>query len=425
MTLRIGCIADDFTGGTDVAAAFRRAGLRTALVFGTPDATTALPADCDAAVVALKSRSIPADEAIADSLAAQRWLWAEGAAQVYFKYCSTFDSTPDGNIGPVTDALMDAAGAAVTLHCPASPPNGRTVYQGHLFVHDQLLSDSPLRHHPLNPMTDAALVRLLSAQTPHQVALIDWTTVRQGVEAVRDALVTHQQAGVQHVIADALTDEDLAVIGAATLELPVVGGAAGLAEGLGHAYPAAGPAAVGPLPRNGRAAVLAGSCSARTLEQIAQFYAAGLPSLHLDVLAAATGRDVTAETLAWYDEQNPALPVLIYASASPEELAAVQAQLGVAEAAAQVEDLLGTLAAHLVERGVRRLLVAGGETSGAVTTALGIRAVLVGEEADPGVPWTYADTPSGDLALMLKSGNFGAPDLFTRALHTPAAQEPK
>ncbi|MEW2572074.1 3-oxo-tetronate kinase [Streptomyces sp. NPDC047070] len=416
MTLRIGCIADDFTGGTDVAAAFRRAGLRTALVFGVPDDTTVLPADCDAAVVALKSRSTPADEAVGDSLAAQRWLWAKGAAQVYFKYCSTFDSTAKGNIGPVTDALMNAAGAAVTLHCPASPPNGRTVYRGHLFVHDQLLSDSPLRHHPLNPMTDPVLVRLLAAQTPHQVALIDWPTVRQGVEAVRDALVAHRQAGVRHVVADALTDDDLAVLGAAALELPVVAGAAGLAEGLGHAYPAAATAAPEPLPRGGRAAVLAGSCSARTLEQIAQFYAADLPSLHLDVLAAATGRDVTGEALAWYDAQDGDRPVLIYASASPEELAAVQAQLGVAEAAAQVEELLGTLASHLVDRGVRRLLVAGGETSGAVTTALGVRAVLVGEEADPGVPWTYASTARGDLALMLKSGNFGGPDLFTRAL---------
>ncbi|WP_320775450.1 3-oxo-tetronate kinase [Streptomyces sp. CRN 30] len=416
MTLRIGCTADDFTGGTDVAAAFRRAGLRTALVFGAPDDTTVLPADCDAAVVALKSRSVPAEEAVADTLAAQRWLWTKGAAQIYFKYCSTFDSTPHGNIGPVTDALMDSAGATVTLHCPASPPNGRTVYQGHLFVHDQLLSDSPLRHHPLNPMTDSSLPRLLSAQTRHGVGLVGLATVRRGTEAVRDAVLAHERAGVRHVVADALTDDDLAVLGAATLELPVVAGAAGLAEGIGHACPGTAPATAAPRPDRGRAAVLAGSCSARTLEQIARFHAAGLPSLHLDVLAAATGRDVAGEALAWYDAQDPALPVLIYASASPEELAAVQAQLGVAEAAAQVEALLGTLATHLVERGVRRLLVAGGETSGAVTTALGVRAVLVGEEADPGVPWTYATTGHGDLALMLKSGNFGAPDLFVRAL---------
>ncbi|MFC8569766.1 3-oxo-tetronate kinase [Streptomyces sp. NPDC057245] len=424
MTLRIGCTADDFTGGTDVAAAFRRAGLRTALVFGVPDGATALPADCDAAVVALKSRSTPADEAVADSLAAQRWLWSQGAAQVYFKYCSTFDSTAQGNIGPVADALMDAAGAAVTLHCPASPPNGRTVYQGHLFVHDQLLSDSPLRHHPLNPMTDSSLPRLLSAQTRHRVAVIDRPTVRRGADAVREALLAHEQAGVRHVIADALTDEDLAVLGAATLELPVVAGAAGLAEGIGHACPTAGPVTAEPRPSEGRAAVLAGSCSARTLEQTAQFHAAGLPSLNLDVLAAAAGRDVTGEALAWYEAQDPALPVLIHASAAPEELAAVQAQLGVTESAAQVEELLGTLASQLVGRGVRRLLVAGGETSGAVTTALGVRAVLVGEEADPGVPWTYAATEHGDLALMLKSGNFGAPDLFTRALRT-TAEEPK
>ncbi|MFF9035365.1 four-carbon acid sugar kinase family protein [Streptomyces sp. NPDC014892] len=206
MTLRIGCIADDFTGGTDVAAAFRRAGLRTALVFGTPHADTKLSADCDAAVVALKSRSTPADEAVADALAAQRWLWNKGVAQVYFKCCSTFDSTEKGNIGPVADALLDAVGAPITLHCPSSPPNGRTVHQGHLFVHDQLLADSPQRHHPLNPMTDSALVRLLSAQTRHRVALIDWATVRQGPEAVREALLAHRQAGVRHVIADALTE---------------------------------------------------------------------------------------------------------------------------------------------------------------------------------------------------------------------------
>ncbi|KAK1185099.1 four-carbon acid sugar kinase family protein [Streptomyces sp. NBS 14/10] len=423
MTLRIGCVADDFTGGTDVAAAFRRAGLRTALVFGVPGVTTALPPDCDAAVVALKSRSVPADEAVVGSVTAQRRLWAMGAAQIYFKYCSTFDSTAQGNIGPVTDALMHTGGAGATLHCPAFPLGGRTVYQGHLFVHDQLLSDSPLRHHPLNPMTDSALVRLLSAQTPHPVALIDWPTVRRGVDAVRDALTAHQQAGARHIVADALTDDDLAVLGAAALELPVVAGAAGLAEGLGRAYPATGPATSAPVPYQGRAAVLAGSCSARTLEQIARFRAAGLPSRHLDVLAAAAGRDIAGEALDWYDAQDPELPVLIHASASPEELAAVQAELGVAEAAAQAEELLGTLAAHLVERGVRRLLVAGGETSGAVTTALGIRAVLVGEEADPGVPWTYAETEAGELALMLKSGNFGAPDLFTRALDATGKEQ--
>ncbi|OWA19777.1 hypothetical protein B9W68_00970 [Streptomyces sp. CS227] len=412
MTLRIGCIADDFTGGTDVAAAFRRAGLRTALVFGVPGDDAALPGDCDAAVVALKSRSTPAGEAVAESLATQKWLWSQGAAQVYFKYCSTFDSTPAGNIGPVTDALLDAAGAPLTLSCPASPPNGRTVYQGHLFVHDQPLDESPLRHHPLNPMTDASLPRLLSAQTEHRVGLVDWATVRRGVEAVREALLRFERDGVRHVIADALTDEDLAVLGAAALELPVVTGAAGLAEGLGHAYPSAGHAVADtPLP-GGRAAVLAGSCSARTLEQIAHFHSAGLPALHLDVLAAAAGQDVASAALDWYEAQDRDVPVLVYASASPGELAAVQARLGVTEAAAQVEELLGTLAAELVRRGVRKLLVAGGETSGAVTSALGVRAVLVGDEADPGVPWTYTD----GLALMLKSGNFGAPDLFVRAL---------
>ncbi|MEU5363974.1 3-oxo-tetronate kinase [Streptomyces sp. NPDC005925] len=418
MTLHIGCIADDFTGGTDVAAAFRRAGLRTALVFGVPDDTTPLPADCDAAVVALKSRSAPAYLAVADSLATHHWLRSKGAGQTYVKYCSTFDSTPAGNIGPVTDALMDAAGAEVTVHCPASPPNGRTVYQGHLFVHDRLLSESPLRHHPLNPMTDSALVRLLSAQTRHRVAVLDWATVRRGADAVHDAVEARRLEGVRHVIADALTDDDLAVLGRATRRLPVVAGAAGLAEGLGRTRPARGVAA-GRRPPAGRAAVLAGSCSTRTLEQIAHFRAAGRPTLRLDILAAAAGRDIIGEALAWYDAQDPAEPVLIHTSVPPEELTTAQHFLGTAESAAVAESLLGALAVHLTDRGVRRLLVAGGETSGTVTTALGVRTVLVHEEADPGVPWTSATTRTGSLALMLKSGNFGRPDLFTRALETP------
>ncbi|MFB6672115.1 3-oxo-tetronate kinase [Streptomyces sp. NPDC056390] len=415
MPPRLGCIADDFTGGTDVAAALRRAGLRTTLVFGVPDADTELPADCDATVVALKSRSTPAAEAVAESLATQKWLWSQGAVQVFFKYCSTFDSTAEGNIGPVTDALVEAAGARITVICPASPPNGRTVYQGHLFVHDQLLSDSPLRHHPLNPMTDASLRRLLTTQTPHRIGLIDHSTVQRGADAVREVLLALERDGVRHAVADALTDDDLAVIGAASLELPVVTGAAGLAEGLGRAYPTGTGAVDVPVSRTGPAAVLAGSCSARTLEQIDRFSAAGLPAYHLDVRAAAAGQDVAADALAWYEAQDPATPVLLYASASPDDLADVQGELGVAAAGEQVESLLGALASRLVERGVRRLLVAGGETSGAVTTALGIRTVLVADEADPGVPWTYATTPSGHLALMLKSGNFGAPDLFLRA----------
>lgn len=419
MTLRIGCVADDFTGGTDVAAAFRRAGLRTALVFSVPDATTALPADCDAAVIALKSRAAPPACAAADSLAAHHWLRAKGARQTYAKYCSTFDSTPEGNIGPVTDALTDATGAAVTLHCPASPPNGRTVYQGHLFVHDRLLSESPLRHHPLNPMTDPDLVRLLTAQTPHRVALLDWATVRRGADAVRARLDALGRDGVRHVVADALTDDDLAVLGRAARHLPVVAGAAGLAEGLGRTRPPGGTTPDRPLPE-GPAAVLAGSCSARTLEQIAHFRATGLPAHRLDVLAAAAGHDILGEALTWYDTQDPAVPVLIHASAPPGDLATVHARLGAAESAAAAEELLGALAVHLTHRGVRRLLVAGGETSGAVTTALAVRSVLVHDETDPGVPWTSTTTPSGvPLALMLKSGNFGAPDLFTRALHTP------
>ncbi|WP_217567239.1 3-oxo-tetronate kinase [Streptomyces sp. GbtcB7] len=416
MPVRLGCIADDFTGGTDVAAALRRAGLRTALVFGLPEADAALPDDCDAVVVALKSRSTPVKDAVQESLAAQKWLWSQGAAQVYFKYCSTFDSTAEGNIGPVADALLDAGGSRLTVVCPASPANGRTVYQGHLFVHDRLLAESPMRHHPLTPMTDSDLVRLMSAQSKHPVGLIPLPVVRTGPVTVAEALRAHEDQGVRHVIIDAVVEADLETIGAACLELGVVTGAAGLAEGLGRAYPTTGQNTAEPIPHDGRAAILAGSCSARTLEQIAHF-STRHPALRLDPLAAATGQDVIAAALAWYDAQPADAPALLYASAAPDELARTQAQLGTSEGASLVENLLGTLARHLVERGVRRLIVAGGETSGAVTTALGVRAVLVGTEVDPGVPWTRT-TGTDELALMLKSGNFGAPDLFSRALET-------
>ncbi|RMI39832.1 3-oxo-tetronate kinase [Streptomyces triticirhizae] len=414
MTIALGVVADDFTGATDVAAALRRAGVRTALLFGVPDAALPAPEGCAAVVVALKIRGVPAARAVNEATAAARWLRAAGVRRLYWKYCSTFDSTPRGNIGPVADALLAETGQATTLVCPAAPEHGRTVHRGQLLVHGRPLAETPMRHHPLNPMTASDLRRLLAPQTPHPVGLIPLPVVRAGAHAVAEALAERAAAGERHLVADALTPEDLTVLGAAAGERALLTGAAGLAEGLARSLAPAGPAATEEPPRAGPGAVLAGSCSARTLEQIAHF-AARHPAFRIDPRAALAGRDVLGEALAWHATLPPDAIPLLHASAPPAELAAIQRELGAERAAATVEALLAELAVRLVGRGTRRLLVAGGETSGAVTTALRVPAVVVGPEADPGVPWTrtLGDDP---LHLMLKSGNFGAPDLFARAL---------
>ncbi|MFN3297113.1 3-oxo-tetronate kinase, partial [Caldimonas sp.] len=221
----LGVIADDFTGATDVASMLVRAGMRTVQVIGVPDGP---PPKADAVVVALKSRTIPAAQAVADSLAALRWLQAAGAKQFYFKYCSTFDSTPAGNIGPVTEALLEALGSDFTIACPAFPENGRTVFRGHLFVGDQLLSDSGMRHHPLTPMTDANLVKVLQAQSRGRVGLLRYDTVGQGVQAVRERLAQLRAEGVRLAVADAIDNDDLRTLAAACAGLPLITAGSGV-----------------------------------------------------------------------------------------------------------------------------------------------------------------------------------------------------
>ncbi|MFI7130993.1 3-oxo-tetronate kinase [Nonomuraea sp. NPDC050153] len=404
MSPLLGCVADDYTGGTDVAAALRRSGLRTVLIFGTPGPATVLP-DTDAVVVALKTRSIPAGDAVAASLAVQRWLHGQGARRLYFKYCSTFDSTDEGNIGPVADALTRASGALLTVVCPAAPEHGRTVYQGHLFVGDRLLSESPMRHHPLTPMSDPDLVRVLGRQTPHRVALVAHGTVRRGAHAVRAALDTLRAQDVRYAVTDALDDRDLDVIARATADLPVITGAAGLAGAAG-ALTAAGREPGGPavpaLPQ-GPGVVLAGSCSAATLEQVA--LARGrMPSYRL-----RPERDgLVEEALGWLEDRLAAEErVMVYSSAPPEERSPGSAEL--------LEQALAAVAARAAQLGARRIVVAGGETSGAVVNALGVTGAVVGAEAARGVPWLLT-TGHPSLALLLKSGNFGRPDLLVTAL---------
>jgi len=406
----IGCIADDYTGGTDVAAALRRQGLRTVLLFGPPDGAAPLD-DCEAVVVALKTRALDADIAVKSSLAARHWLVSvAGVSTIYFKYCSTFDSTAAGNIGPVTDALLDAAGATSTVVCPSTPEHGRTVYQGHLFVADQLLSESSMRHHPLTPMTDSYLPRLMAAQTAHPVKLVNWQQIRNGPEAIENELHDAAVSGVRHVVLDALDDDDLSAIASAVDGMAVVTGAAGLAGALGRVIRGDDRdhrASEVVLAPPGPVVILAGSCSKVTLGQVA-YARQKFASLRLDPRDVAKPADLIDPALAWLLDHLGDEPVMVYSSAPTEDRGPADARI-----AEQLESTMGTLAKSAVDAGVRRVVVAGGETSGAVVDALGVKSVVVDAEADRGVPW--CSTPHHHISLLLKSGNFGQPDLLVRA----------
>jgi uncharacterized protein YgbK (DUF1537 family) len=419
----LGVIADDFTGATDVASMLVAAGMRTVQTIGVP-ADPAIVKDADAVVVALKSRTIPAAEAVRQSLEALAWLRQAGARQFYFKYCSTFDSTAAGNIGPVADALLDALGADFTIACPAFPENGRTIYQGHLFVGDVLLSDSPMRHHPLTPMTDANLVRVLAGQTARKVGLVPYSTVTQGAPAIRAAFARLRGEGITYAVVDALQNRDLLSIGEACRDLPLLTAGSGVALGLPENFVQAKQlqlrADASYLPAvGGKAAVLAGSCSAATRAQI-EVMARAHRTVAIDPLSGADPAALAHQALAAVAaELDAGRPFLIYSSAAPEQIAEVQRRLGQDRAATLVEDTLALTARELVARGVRRLVVAGGETSGAVVKALGVQALAIGPAIAPGVPWTL--TLGGpQLMLALKSGNFGGPDFFEKALSLAA-----
>jgi uncharacterized protein YgbK (DUF1537 family) len=418
MTPLLGAIADDFTGATDLASMLTRGGMRTILKLDAPRPGEPVPA-AEAVVVALKSRTAPAAEAVADSLASWRWVAEGGARQCYFKYCSTFDSTPRGNIGPVAEALMAATGAAQTVYCPAFPENGRTVYQGKLFVFDRLLSESGMRNHPLTPMTDADLVRVLAAQlTPGaKTGLVPFAVLAEGAEAIRARLDVLAVEGVAHVVVDALTNDHLAALGRAVADMKLVTGGSGLGLALPANFAAERLLAGGPadaLPRiGGNVLLLSGSCSVATNAQVARWQADGGATLRLDPLALADGRQNAATALDWIGRQTA--PALVAATQPPESVRAAQQQLGQARAAALVEDTLAQIAIAARATGIRRFVVAGGETSGAVARALGAGRLAVGPSIAAGVPWC-ATLDAVPLALALKSGNFGAETFFADAV---------
>ena len=412
----LGCIADDFTGATDLAGMLVRAGMRTVQMIGVPHEP--LPADIDAVVVALKSRTVPAGDAVAESLAALQWLQNAGCRQFYFKYCSTFDSTDQGNIGPVADALMSALDTDFTIACPAFPENRRTIFNGYLFVGDVLLNESGMQHHPLTPMTDANLVRVLQRQTQRKVGLIGHDSVAAGAAAIKTKIGLLRNQGVEIAIVDATSNDDLLQIGAACADLQLVTAGSGIALGLPQNFRSNGLLAAqsaDALPHTqGLRAVISGSCSTATQAQVAHMIGTGAPSFAVDPLNLAAGDDVIGAALAWATPLLVHEPVLIYATAAPDSVKAAQAEIGSARAGALVEQALAAIAKGLVALGVRQLIVAGGETSGAVVTALKVAGLRIGPQIDPGVPWT-ASLGNQPLALALKSGNFGTVDFFTKA----------
>jgi uncharacterized protein YgbK (DUF1537 family) len=399
--------------------------MRVVQAIGVP--TQPLEADADAVVVALKSRTVPAAEAIEQSLAALRWLQSQGVQQVYFKYCSTFDSTAQGNIGPVTEALMDALadkpGGDFSIATPAFPDNQRTVFKGHLFVGDVLLNESGMQNHPLTPMTDANLVRVLQAQCRRKVGLIDYKVVAQGPQAIQTRIDQLRAEGVGLAVVDAISNDDLMRLGPALIGLPLVTAGSGVAIGLPANFGIAPSNTASALPPPvGLQAVLSGSCSLATNRQVKAFIQTGQPALEIDPLQMAAkeaaGLDGVAEILAWAEPLLGKGPVLIYSSADPAAVKSVQGKLGVQAAGDLVERTLAAIARGLVQRGVRQLVVAGGETSGACVQALAITQMKIGPQIDPGVPWCHAQSdaaPNGGLHLTLKSGNFGTDDFFSKA----------
>ncbi|MBX5132201.1 four-carbon acid sugar kinase family protein [Rhizobium lentis] len=421
MAISLGSIADDYTGASDLANTLTKNGLRTVQTVGIPDPSLALP-DVDAVVVSLKIRSVPASEAVTAATEADRWLRQRGAGHVLYKICSTFDSTDAGNIGPVTEALRDAAGGGSVLVTPAFPETGRTVYLGHLFVGGQPLNESPLKDHPLNPMHDANLVRVLTRQSRGAVGLIDLAAIAAGPAAARARLDALRTTGVTMAVADAIFETDLQTLGEVALETPVSTGASGLGLGLARALVRSGRISGRATaedvirPVGGFSAIVAGSCSKATLRQL-EVAERSMPVLRLDPERLMSGPDEIAAAISWAGDRISAGPVIVAASGTPQTVSRLQSQYGREASGHAIETATSIIAAELVERGVRRLVVAGGETSGAAVDRLVIPAFLIGPEIAPGVPvLRTVGNRQGDMLLALKSGNFGGDDFFAAAL---------
>jgi len=418
MPITLGCIADDFTGATDLANMLVKGGLKTIQLLGTPRKSDVVPS-VDAVIIALKTRTIPVEEAIEQSLRALNWLKSAGAEKFFFKYCSTFDSTDDGNIGPIIDALMADLETPFTIACPAFPETERTIFKGHLFVGDKLLSDSPMRYHPLTPMTDSNLVSTLSRQTSQKVGLVQYTDILGGPSEIRKAFDQLRKEDVAIAITDVLNDEHLYFLGEAVKDFKLITGGSGIALGLPSQLKSRNnhkeKITAHKLPKVlGKELILSGSCSEMTLAQVNEF-SKKYRTLKLNPIELAESNASLENAVDWVIQAKGEEPILVYASAPPDAVNEAQKRLGRDLASSTVENALAKIASAAVQNGFRRIVIAGGETAGAVVSNLGIKGIMIGEQIDPGVPTTVSiGNPS--IGLVLKSGNFGSADFFEKSL---------
>ena len=417
MTTFLGCIADDFTGATDLASMLARSGVNVSLRIGVPLSTPENTAEIE--VIALKTRSISASKAIEESLSALKWLKEAGAKKYFFKYCSTFDSTAEGNIGPVSEALMNELKVDQTIYCPAFPENERSIYMGNLFVGQKLLSESSMKDHPLTPMNDSNLMRLLSAQVSRRVGLADRIVVNSGVNSLKEKLISLKENDVPHVIVDAVADTDLDTIASACQDMDFITGGSALAMPLAEFYKASGKISANDnsfmnKKLNTGSIILSGSCSEMTIIQVKNFIQRGAAAFQLDPIDLA--ENGVKKVLDWLSSQDFTKNIIIYATSDPDTVKKVQAELGVDMAGKIVEQGLSECAIAARELGIKNFIIAGGETSGAITKALNVRQLDIGIEIAPGVPWTFSGKRNNQIALSLKSGNFGSEEFFTEAL---------
>ena len=420
----LGVVADDFTGATDIAGFLVNNGLPTVQLNGVPDFD--LPGSVQAVVVSLKSRSCPAEEAVSLSLDALRYCRRLGCSQYFFKYCSTFDSTEKGNIGPVTDAFLKELGTNLTVVCPSLPVNGRTVYNGYLFVNGVPLNESGMRNHPLNPMLDANLMRLMDAQATGKSGNVPLPVIARGAQAVKEHLESLRGQGVSYAVTDTLTDSDLDTLAQALVAMPLVTGGSGLGGALARQYArAAGETACATdlgLPIGGKTVLLSGSCSEMTNRQVAA-YKAEAPFHQVSVERCLQDANGYAKEMAvTITTASPAvLPPLVSATVPPAELADIQQRFGIAASSAALESFFARLAVCLREAGYNHFITAGGETSSVISQSLGVKGFYIGPQIAPGVPWVRAI--GEPLSLALKSGNFGDERFFFTALdHIPVKQ---
>lgn len=417
MTTFLGCIADDFTGATDLASMLARSGVNVSLRIGVPLSTPENTAEIE--VIALKTRSISASKAIEESLSALKWLKEAGAKKYFFKYCSTFDSTAEGNIGPVSEALMNELKVDQTIYCPAFPENGRSIYMGNLFVGQKLLSESSMKDHPLTPMNDSNLMRLLSAQVSRRVGLADRIVVNSGANSLKEKLISLKENDVPHVIVDAVAETDLDTIASACQDMDFITGGSALAMPLAEFYKASGKISANDnsfmnKKLNTGSIILSGSCSEMTIIQVKNFIQRGAAAFQLDPIDLA--ENGIKKVLDWLSSQDFTKNIIIYATSDPDTVKKVQAELGVDMAGKIVEQGLSECAIAARELGIKNFIIAGGETSGAITKALNVRQLDIGIEIAPGVPWTFSGKKNNQIALSLKSGNFGSEEFFTEAL---------